>query len=120
MKKKTSIGKTIAFVFCLVFAIIWLAPLAQSLMTSLKAEKEIKMSGYSFFPQTFTFESYTDLFSSRSDSTPILKWFLNSLFTSTAATLLVLVISSTSAYAYARMEFKGRNLLFGILMATMI
>lgn len=120
MKKKTSIGKTIAFIFCLVFAIIWLAPLAQSLMTSLKAEKEIKMSGYSFFPQTFTFESYTDLFSTRSDSTPILKWFLNSLLTSTAATLLVLVISSTSAYAYARMEFKGRNLLFGILMATMI
>ena len=81
MKKRIGIGKTLAFVFCLVFAIIWIAPLSQSLMTSLKSEKEIKMSGYSFFPQNPTTESYTDLFSTRSDSTPIMKWFVNSLIT---------------------------------------
>ncbi len=120
MKKKIGIGKTLAFVFCLVFAIIWIAPLSQSLMTSLKSEKEIKMSGYSFLPQSPTTESYTDLFSTRSDSTPIMKWFVNSLITSTASTLLVLVISSTSAFAYARLQFKGKNVLFGILMATMV
>ncbi len=120
MKKKVSLGKTLAFVFCLLFAIAWIAPLSQSLMTSLKSEKEIKMSGYSFFPENPTFESYTDLFSTRSDSTPIMKWFINSLITSTASTALVLIISSTSAFAYARLQFKGRNLLFGILMATMI
>ena len=120
MKKKVSLGKTLAFVFCLLFAIVWIAPLSQSLMTSLKSEKEIKMSGYSFFPENPTFESYTDLFSTRSDSTPIMKWFINSLITSTASTALVLIISSTSAFAYARLQFKGRNLLFGILMATMI
>lgn len=120
MKKKISLGKTLAFVFCLILAAIWVAPLSQSLMTSLKSEKEIKMSGYSFFPQEFTIESYTDLFSTRSDSTPILKWFVNSLITSTASTALVLLISSTSAFAYARLRFKGRNLLFGILMATMV
>ncbi|MBQ7658453.1 MAG: carbohydrate ABC transporter permease [Butyrivibrio sp.] len=120
MKKKVSLGKTLAFVFCLLFAIIWIAPLSQSLMTSLKSEKEIKMSGYSFFPENPTFESYTDLFSTRSDSTPIMKWFINSLITSTVSTALVLIISSTSAFAYARLQFKGRNLLFGIIMATMI
>ncbi|SER66866.1 multiple sugar transport system permease protein [Butyrivibrio fibrisolvens] len=120
MKKKISIVKTLAFIFCLIFALIWIAPLAQSLLTSLKSEKEIKMSGFSFLPQNFTFESYTDLFSTRSDSTPIIKWFINSLITSTASTALVLLISSTSAFAYARLKFKGRNLLFGILMATMV
>ncbi len=120
MKKKISIVKTLAFIFCLIFALIWIAPLAQSLLTSLKSEKEIKMSGFSFLPQSFTFESYTDLFSTRSDSTPIIKWFINSLITSTASTALVLLISSTSAFAYARLKFKGRNLLFGILMATMV
>lgn len=120
MKKKMSIVKTLAFIFCLVFALIWIAPLAQSLMTSLKSEKEIKMSGFSFLPQSFTLESYTDLFSTRSDSTPIIKWFINSLITSFSSTVLVLLISSTSAFAYARLRFKGRNLLFGILMATMV
>lgn len=120
MKKKMSIVKTLAFIFCLVFALIWIAPLAQSLMTSLKSEKEIKMSGFSFLPQNFTLESYTDLFSTRSDSTPIIKWFINSLITSFSSTALVLLISSTSAFAYARLRFKGRNLLFGILMATMV
>lgn len=120
MKKKMSIVKTLAFIFCLVFALIWIAPLAQSLMTSLKSEKEIKMSGFSFLPQSFTLESYTDLFSTRSDSTPIIKWFINSLITSFSSTALVLLISSTSAFAYARLRFKGKNLLFGILMATMV
>jgi multiple sugar transport system permease protein len=49
-----------------------------------------------------------------------MKWFFNSLITSTASTALVLLIASTSAFAYARLQFKGRNLLFGILMATMV
>ncbi len=120
MKKKNSFGKIIAFVFCFIMAVIWIAPLSQSLMTSLKSENEIKMSGYSFLPQTFTTESYADLFSTKSESTPIMKWFINSLITSTAFTVLVVFISSTSAFAYARMNFRGKNILFGILMATMI
>ena len=41
MKRKIGLGKTLAFVFCLIFAVIWIAPLSQSLMTSLKSEKEI-------------------------------------------------------------------------------
>lgn len=120
MKKKKNIGKIIAFIFCLVLALVWIAPLAQSLMTSLKSEKEIKVSAYSFLPQQATFESYTDLFSTRSDSTPILKWFWNSIVTSTLFTVLVLIISSSSAFAYARMNFKGKKMLFSILMATMV
>ncbi|MBO7357669.1 MAG: carbohydrate ABC transporter permease [Lachnospiraceae bacterium] len=120
MKKKIDYMKILAFVFCIVMAIVWIAPLTQSLSTSLKSEKEIKMSGFSYFPKEITFDSYKDLFSTKSASTPILKWFWNSLVTSTLFTVLVLIISSTSAFAYARMKFKGRDLLFSILMATMV
>ena len=120
MKKKIDYMKILAFVFCIVMAIVWIAPLTQSLSTSLKSEKEIKMSGFSYFPKEITFDSYMDLFSTKSASTPILKWFWNSLVTSTLFTVLVLIISSTSAFAYARMKFKGRDLLFSILMATMV
>ena len=120
MKKKIDYMKILAFVFCIVMAIVWIAPLTQSLSTSLKSEKEIKMSGFSYFPKEITFDSYKDLFSTKSASTPILKWFWNSLVTSTLFTVLVLIISSTSAFAYARMKFKERDLLFSILMATMV
>lgn len=120
MKKKPNYGKILAFVVCLILTFVWIAPLSQSLMTSLKSEKEIKVSGYSFLPNEFTTESYTDLFSTRSASTPIIKWFMNSLVTSTIFTVLVLIISSMSAFAYSRLKFKGRDTLFGILMATMV
>ncbi len=120
MKKKIDYMKILAFVFCLILALVWIAPLTQSLSTSLKSEKEIKMSGFSYFPAEITFDSYKDLFSTKSASTPILKWFWNSLVTSSLFTVLVLIISSTSAFAYARMKFKGRDLLFSILMATMV
>jgi len=45
---------------------------------------------------------------------------LNSLLIATIFTLLILAIDSLAAYAYARMSFPGRNLLFGLLLATLV
>ena len=48
------------------------------------------------------------------------RWFLNSFVIATAFTLLILIIDSLAAYAYARMEFRGSKLLFGLLLATLV
>lgn len=111
-------SKTIALVYCIILSLIWLAPLAFSVLTSFKTEKEILKFGYSLFPKEFTINNYKEILNQK--TTPIVRWFFNSLFVSGMHTILVLVVASSSAYAYARLKFKGRDLIFIILMATMM
>lgn len=53
-------------------------------------------------------------------STPLIRWFTNSLVISVSHTLLVLAVVSLSAFAYSRLNFKGKNALFSFLLATMM
>ncbi len=117
-RNKTNIA--IALVFCLILSIIWVVPILFSLFTSLKAESEILTSGYSFFPKKYTTFNYVDILSKGATNTPILKWFMNSLYVSVMHTILVLVVASTSAFAYAKLQFKGKTAIFWLLMATMM
>ncbi len=116
--KKNS-GKIIAFCFCMAITVIWLMPIVFSVFTSLKAEVELQTNGYSLLPKNFTLVNYQDLFK-RGSTTPILRWFLNTTFAASVHTVLVLAIASTSAFAYSRLKFKGRDQLFLVLMATMM
>lgn len=113
-----SASRIIAFTFCSMMLVIWLIPLVFSILNSFKTEKEIFVNGYSFFPQEFTFNNYLDVFKQK--TTPIVRWFWNSLFISGIHTILVLLVASTSAFAYARLKFKGRDFIFWALMATMM
>ncbi len=113
-------AKIIAFLLCLLLAVICIAPVAFSFFTSVRSELEIMTGGFAFFPGELTFENYAELFSPKySQSYPIMKWFVNSLIVAVSQTVLVVLISSASAYAYSRLEFKGKNILFWFLMATM-
>jgi multiple sugar transport system permease protein len=68
-------------------------------------------------PRTITLENYSRLFSSQ--QTPIARWFVNSLAIATISTVLVLTVDALAAYAYARMDFRGRNFLFGMMLLTL-
>lgn len=113
-------AQIIAFACCLLLAVVTIGPVLFSFFTSTKSELEIMTGGFSFFPKAFTFENYSELFSSDyAASYPILRWFINSLIVAVAQTVLVVLIASTSAYAYSRLNFKGKNVIFWFLMATM-
>ena len=105
---------------CLLFAIICMTPVFFSLFTSLKSEQEIRM-GYSFLPKDATIENYVELFSNTTytNSFPIGRWFINSFIVAVSQMILVVLISSSSAYAYARLDFPGKTVIFWFLMATM-
>ncbi len=119
-KFMTKRAKFVAFLICLLLAVICIAPVAFSFFTSVRSELEIMTGGFAFFPEKLTFENYVELFSSQySASYPIMKWFMNSLIVAVSQTVLVVLIASASAYAYSRLEFKGKNFLFWFLMATM-
>lgn len=96
-----------------------LAPIAWMISTSLKHESAVLSAVPRWIPSPVTFENYIGLFTEAQDF-PVLRWLFNSLFISFTVTGLVLLIASTAAYAFARLEFRGRETLFMVVVATMI
>lgn len=118
MNRKLS-GKIIAFLFLLSMSIIWLVPLLYGVLTSFKSEMELLTSGSRLLPIEWVLTNYTELLVNNT-SAPLVRWFLNSLFISVSHTILVLFVVSFSAFAYSRLSFKGKNVLFSFLLATMM
>ncbi|HET6872269.1 MAG TPA: carbohydrate ABC transporter permease [Sporolactobacillaceae bacterium] len=117
--KQNNTTKIVAFVLLLITAIFWIIPLIWAFFTSFKSNQEIQAVGFSFLPIHWTIGNYQQLlFNNASD--PIIKWFLNSLIISLSNTVLVLVVCSLAAYGYTRLQFKGRDLLFALLLGSMM
>ncbi|MBK8020748.1 MAG: carbohydrate ABC transporter permease [Chloroflexi bacterium] len=109
------ISRLIWYAFLAVIVILAVAPLAWMLTTSLRPETEIVTTDIHWIPRQFTFEHFTAILAER----PMLRWLFNSLFVSTTATALVLLLDSLAGYAFARMEFRGRNVLFMIILSML-
>ncbi|MBX3062708.1 MAG: carbohydrate ABC transporter permease [Anaerolineae bacterium] len=92
-------------------------PLLWMLSTSFKPKSEWFLPDIYWIPRTITWANYEKLLNN--PSLPIGRWFLNSIFVSSVATVAILTIDSLAAYAYARMQFRGKRALFGMLLATL-
>ncbi|HKM02682.1 MAG TPA: carbohydrate ABC transporter permease [Bacilli bacterium] len=111
--------KIVAFWILLVLAIIWIFPLLWALGTSFKSTQEITNNVLAIIPNKFTFDNYRNLFANY-DVYPIFSWLRNSFLVATIHTLLYVFIISMAAYAFGVARWKGRNFIFGIILATMM
>ncbi len=107
--------------FLALFAFVVATPALWIVSQSLMQEHQILTFPPHFVPKPITVAHYRDLFIPRPDrpELPIARWLWNSVLVSACSTVLVLVVASMAAYAFARMEFPGRNglqLLFGSSM----
>ena len=115
---KTSIkSKVVAYLFLISMTLVWVVPLLFGILTSFKSETEIKLVGFKMLPITWTLNHYIEVLENTTNA-PMLKWYMNSMLISVIQTLLVLVIVSLAAYGYTRIKFKGRDLLFWVLMSA--
>ena len=110
------LAKTVTYVFLIVMALIVLFPFYWMIISSLKTENEYNQSVPTFWPQIIMFGNYLDAFNTANLGT----LFRNTLFVGLVSTLASLVITVLSAFAFARLEFKGKEALFGLLLATMM
>ncbi|MFP8916376.1 carbohydrate ABC transporter permease [Enterococcus innesii] len=117
--KKKSVSSFVAFVFLLLMTTIWLVPLLYGVLTSFKSEMELMTAGFKILPIEWVLTNYTELLVNNT-STPLVRWFLNSMLIAISHTLLVLIVVSFSAFAYSRLHFRGKNVLFSFLLATMM
>jgi len=110
--------KLLSYAFLILLTLIFVAPLLWMLSTSLKPNTETTALPLSWIPKPFSNEGYSTILNSNSQS-PALKWLLNSLIASLANTALILITASMAAYALARMEFRGKRVLFAMIISTL-
>ena len=104
------------YLFLCTMAIIVLFPFYWMIISSLKTLEEYRLSIPTFFPRQIMFSNYAEAFTAA--NLGIL--FKNTLYVGIVSTLLSLVITVLSAFAFARLEFKGKDTLFAALLATMM
>lgn len=104
------------YLFLGIMAIIVLFPFYWMLISSVKTLQEYNLAVPTLFPNQFDFRNYIDAFNTANLGT----LFLNTVYVGIVSTLLSLVITVLSAFAFARLEFKGKNALFAALLATMM
>ncbi len=100
-----------------VVAALYLSPLLYMLATSFKTSGAAGSTDPQWIPDPVTFEAYRQILTS-TDS-PVFQWFLNSLIAATAHAALVLATATPAAYALARLEFRGRKVIFAGIVATL-
>jgi len=104
------------YAFLGIMALIVLFPFYWMIISSLKTLDEYRMSVPTFWPQRIMFSNYAEAFTEAS----LGRLFVNTLYVGVVSTILSLVITVLSAFAFARLEFKGRDTMFGLLLATMM
>ncbi len=116
-RQRKILGRVLIYAMMLLVAIIIIIPIVWMFSTSFKIKSQLFTQQIYWIPKVFTLENYTKILNNA--STPIGRWFMNTLFVSTVSTVLVLIVDSLAAYAYARLDFPGRNVLFTLLLATL-
>ena len=111
---KKKIGN-IKLVVSIIVSFIFLFPLLWIILTSLKSDLEVRTT-VSIFPTKYIWRNYIDAW----NYTNFGRQFINSLIMSLSVTFGQLITSALAGYAFARLNFKGKNTTFALVLATLI
>jgi multiple sugar transport system permease protein len=111
-------GKILTYVVLILIALFFVVPLLWMLSTSLKVESEV-FRDRGFIPANPSLQNFERLLAS-GGQTPVFRWMFNSVGVSTIGTILTVLLTSLSAYAFARIDFRFKNILFSLLITTLL
>ena len=95
-------------------AVMWAFPLYWGLVTTFKPEYEIVRPGVQLWPEHFTLENYVHVLL----QTKIGLWYVNSLITSGAVTIIVVMMAAGAGYAISQLDFPGRRFFWWMILAS--
>lgn len=102
-----------SFILLFIFAVIFMVPLVWTFLSSFKVDMEVNQAGgFLLLPKTWTLKNFAEILTPGNKQLPVYNWFFNSFLVSGTHTVLAIVIFTMSAYAYAKLEFKGKNVIF--------
>ncbi len=113
LRQFDAVGLAITLV-TLVCAVVWAFPLYWGLITTFKPEYEIVRPGVQLWPEHFTIENYVHVLL----QTKIGFWYVNSLITSGAVTIIVIIMAAGAGYAISQLTFPGRRFFWWMILAS--
>ena len=116
MKSRWNIARLAGNALLMICAGVWMFPFYWALVSSMKSEYQIFRIPPEWFPLTPVFTSYIDLF----NRTKLVTWTFNSFFVSAATTVLVCLIGCLAGYAFAKIRFRGSDIIFYTMIAAMM
>lgn len=118
MKRKENAAAWIKMVIIAVFGIAFLTPLIWMVLSSFKATTEVFSVDFHWLPSVWRWENYKKVWSD--SEVNMLRSYLNTVFITVMGTLVQLVFASLAAYAFAKIPFKGKNIVFLLFLSTMM
>jgi multiple sugar transport system permease protein len=115
-RRRRSPASIAAFVVALLFAIVWLIPLLWALATALKPDAETTLAPARWFGTKVTLDAFDTVISGGD----IWRWYFNSALVSTVVTILTVLLSSMAAFAFSRVRFRGREILYFLIAAGLV
>ncbi len=117
MKTKNRVNKITLTLILAVIGVLNIFPFLFMISSSFKPLNDIFTYPIQLIPETFIITNYTDLFSEQYD---FVRWYGNTIVTVTLIIILKLFVVSITAYAFAKLRFKGRDALFLCLLSSMM
>ena len=108
------VGKALLYIVLIAVALFTLIPFVWMISSSLKLDREVFAYPMKWIPETFRWENYMLIW----QKVPMLTYFKNTAFIAIVVTCLQTLTSSFAAYAFAKLNFKGRDVLFLAYIAT--
>ena len=114
IKTKNKQNKSWRYLITLaIFTFVWLIPASWTLLISFRSESSIQRDILQIIPSPATLENWIFVLS----SSKLTRWFLNSLFVAVVHTAAQIVVCSLAAYAFARIDFYGKRVLYPLALA---
>lgn len=109
--------RTVMYVVLAILTLLFVSPLVYMVVTSFKTTGDAGSSVPQWIPPEPTTGAYQEILGN--PTTPVLRWFANSLLAAAAQALLVVATAAMAAYALARLRFRGRKVVFAVVVTTL-
>jgi multiple sugar transport system permease protein len=109
-------GRIGLYIVAIVLALLFLLPLVWMVSTALKSGSDV-YTDPGWIPANPSLGNFEEIFGS---GFPVVNWLFNSFTAAAVGTILVTLFTSLSGYAFARMDFPGKNIIFSILITTLL
>jgi len=114
--RKVSVDKLLLYGIVIFFSLTFIFPFYWMFITAVQTNQDIARGGITLWPETWNWSNFVVAW----NSTNFTQMFINSFFVATVVAIGQILTSALAGYAFARMKFVGKNLIFTILLATLV
>ncbi len=124
-KASQIIGKVVIYLILILYAIVIIFPFSIIIVTSFKTWQDSSALRFEWIPANgFTFDGYKEVFAFKANPNSALptlvRSFINTVLYIVPPTVIGLFASSMAAYAFAKLKFRAKNVMYSVLLATMM